>query len=80
MWDLFQPEVWNKERETYQAFRARAPFAATDEALAVYSTGGPTEEYVRRQVELVSGDVLSCLEEFGVPFLRREIENARVTR
>ena len=69
-WDLFMEEVWNKSQESYQDFRRRTTFSATGNAMDVLETGGLTEEYGTSQAQLVGGDVLSCLDDYGIPFLQ----------
>ena len=70
-WDLFSPDVWDPARETYREFRSQRTFAATDEALRVFSSGGPTAEYAQAQARLVAGECVSCIQRWAIPFLER---------
>jgi len=71
VWDMFSPEVWDETSESFKEFSRRTAFGGSDEALRIISSGGFDEQYAASQVDLVCGDILKCMKEFGIPFLQR---------
>jgi hypothetical protein len=69
VWDLYLPEVWSPEKESFQEFTRRTAFLATGEALRVAKLGGISDQYASVQVKLICGDILHCMRKYGVPFL-----------
>lgn len=75
-WDLYAPEVWDKNKETFREFDDRANFSQKFHIqLDWLKRGGVTEEYAQGQAALIGGDIMGCLKDYGIPFLEEAMRH-----
>jgi hypothetical protein len=76
LWDMYSTEVWDKCKENYRDFENRQDFLATTKAMLDWGKrGGITEEYANSQAALIGCDIVSCLRDYGIPFLEEAMRH-----